>query len=84
MLQSKISRRLLFSLLALAIGSVAFLGLYLLQALILARPQGALARRLYPLAFAGFYLDEHFTRLTFRLWPVRAPQVSPRATGDRP
>ena len=31
MLQSKISRRLLFSLLALAIGSVAFLGLYLLH-----------------------------------------------------
>jgi NAD(P)H-quinone oxidoreductase subunit 5 len=61
-----------------------FLGLYLLQALILARPQGALARRLYPLAFAGFYLDEHFTRLTFRLWPIRAPQAPSLATGDRP
>ena len=61
-----------------------FLGLYLLQALILARPQGNLARRLYPLAFAGFYLDEHFTRLTFRLWPVRAPQAPSLATGDRP
>ena len=43
-----------------------------------------ISQRLYPLAFAGFYLDEHFTRLTFRLWPVRAPQVSPLATGDRP
>ena len=61
-----------------------FLGLYLLQALILARPQGNLARRLYPLAFAGFYLDEHFTRLTFRLWPVSAPQAPSLATGDRP
>ena len=61
-----------------------FVGLYLLQALILARPQGALAQRLYPLAFAGFYLDEHFTRLTFRLWPVRSPQPLTSPTGDRP
>ncbi|BCR25278.1 NADH-quinone oxidoreductase subunit L [Aquipseudomonas alcaligenes] len=67
-----------------ALALLLFLGLYLLQALILARPQGALARRLYPLAFAGFYLDEHFTRLTFRLWPVRAPQAPSLATGDRP
>jgi len=61
-----------------------FVGLYLVQALILARPQGALAQRLYPLAFAGFYLDEHFTRLTFRLWPVRSPQPLTSTTGDRP
>ena len=61
-----------------------FVGLYLLQALILARPQGALSQRLYPLAFAGFYLDEYFTRLTFRLWPVRSPQPLTSPTGDRP
>ena len=60
-----------------------FLGLYVLQAVILARPKGVLAQRLYPLAFAGFYLDEHFTRLTFRLWPVRSLRVSTFATGDR-
>jgi NAD(P)H-quinone oxidoreductase subunit 5 len=60
------------------------LGLYVLQAMILARPKGALAQRLYPLAFAGFYLDEHFTRLTFRLWPVRPLRVSTFTTGDRP
>ena len=61
-----------------------FVGLYLLQALILARPQGALSQRLYPLAFAGFYLDEYFTRLTFRLWPVRSPQPLTSPTGERP
>lgn len=61
-----------------------FAALYMLQAWILARPQGALARRLYPLAFAGFYLDEHFTRLTFRLWPVRKPQPTPSFAGDCP
>lgn len=64
------------SLLALGL----FLGLYLLQAWIVARPQGALSRRLYPAAFAGFFLDEHFTRLTFRLWPVRPMPVRPLQT----
>ena len=57
------------------------LGLYLLQAVLLAHPRGALAQRLYPLAFAGFYLDEHFTRLTFRLWPAPQPFFAP--LGDR-
>ena len=38
-------------------------------------PQGALARWLYPTLFAGLYLDELFTRLTFRLWPARAPAL---------
>ncbi|MDU9400265.1 NADH-quinone oxidoreductase subunit L [Pseudomonas sp. zfem003] len=61
-----------------------FLGLYLVQALILTRPKGGLARRLYPLAFAGFYLDEHFTRLTFRLWAASPPQASSRVAGDQP
>lgn len=59
-------------------------GLYLLQGLLLARPRGALAQRLYPLAFAGFYLDEHFTRLTFRLWPAHAPQPLSATLGDHP
>lgn len=66
-----------------------FLALYLLQAWIVARPQGALAQRLYPAAFAGFFVDEHFTRLTFRLWPVRPlPQRPQQPTltviGERP
>jgi len=62
---------------------VLLLGLYLLQALLLAHPGDALAQRLYPLAFAGFYLDEHFTRLTFRLWPARVPQPFIATSGDR-
>lgn len=71
---------LYLSLVALAL----FFGLYLLQALIVARPQSLLARRLYPAAFAGFFLDEHFTRLTFRLWPVRPLPAHHAATGERP
>jgi NAD(P)H-quinone oxidoreductase subunit 5 len=38
-------------------------------------PQGALARWLYPTLFAGLYLDELFTRLTFRLWPAHVPAL---------
>ncbi|WP_312379150.1 NADH-quinone oxidoreductase subunit L [Pseudomonas oryzihabitans] len=65
------------------VAMVMLVGLYLLQGLLLARPHSALAQRLYPLAFAGFYLDEHFTRLTFRLWPARAPQPLNATLGDR-
>ncbi len=45
--------------------------LFLVQVTVTSRPGGWLARRLYPACFAGFYLDEVFTRLTFLLWPPR-------------
>lgn len=51
-----------------------FLLLYGWQTVLVAHPQGAWSRRLYPLAYAGFHLDEWFTRLTFRLWPARMPR----------
>ena len=38
-------------------------------------PRGALAHGLYPTLFAGLYLDELFTRMTFRLWPARVPAL---------
>lgn len=47
--------------------------LFIIQGAVRAQPQGRLARGLYPWLFAGLYLDELFTRLTFRLWPARAP-----------
>ena len=50
--------------------------LYLLQVWLLAFPRGQLAKAFYPWAYAGFYLDAHFTRLTFRLWPISLPAVS--------
>ncbi|RZU47996.1 NAD(P)H-quinone oxidoreductase subunit 5 [Fluviicoccus keumensis] len=56
------------------------LGLVLLQVVqetVIARPDGALARRLHPLAFAGFHLDEGMTRLTLRLWPGAVTPVAP-------
>ncbi len=47
--------------------------LFVVQGAVRAQPNGALARGLYPWLFAGLYLDELFTRLTFRLWPARVP-----------
>jgi NAD(P)H-quinone oxidoreductase subunit 5 len=47
--------------------------LFVVQGAVRARPLGSLSRSLYPWLFAGLYLDELFTRLTFRLWPARAP-----------
>ncbi|MCY7315678.1 MAG: NADH-quinone oxidoreductase subunit L [Rubrivivax sp.] len=57
-----------------------FVLLLVLQSVVKARPHGALARRLYPWFFAGFYLDELFSRLTLRVWPLRLPGT---ATGPR-
>ena len=78
---------------ALRLGAVAaaFLALYAVQAAIAVRPTGGLARAIYPACFAGFYLDELCTRLTFRLWPPRAlpaaavtPRISPAALRELP
>lgn len=54
-----------------------FAVLYLLQTWLLAYPQGAVSSTLYPWAYAGFYLDERFTRLTFRIWPAQLPARKP-------
>ena len=50
--------------------------LFVLQGAVRAHPNGALARALYPWLFSGLYLDELFTRLTFRLWPARLPPAT--------
>ena len=65
---------------ALRFGIVAtgFLTLYAVQVAIAARPNGRIARALYPACFAGFYLDELCTRVTFHLWPPRT--AASRAT----
>jgi NAD(P)H-quinone oxidoreductase subunit 5 len=55
---------------------VGFALLFGLQAVLQGRPQGSLARSLRPRLFAGLYLDELFTRLTFRIWPPRLPAPS--------
>jgi len=59
---------------ALVVWVAACFGLlFAVQATVRIRPHGALVRRLYPWLFAGLFLDELFTRLTFRIWPARRP-----------
>jgi NAD(P)H-quinone oxidoreductase subunit 5 len=58
---------------------LVFLALYAAQAGILMRQHAAPASRSYEWIYAGLYLDERFTRLTFRLWPARAPSHDPGA-----
>ena len=61
---------------ALVVWVLACFGLlFVVQGAVRVWPRGALARRLYPTLFAGLYLDELFTRLTFRLWPARVPAL---------
>lgn len=62
-----------------AIVGVGLLALFALETAFALRPGGRLARRMYPWLFAGLYLDERFTRLTFRLWPPRLPEPASRA-----
>lgn len=50
--------------------------LYLLQASIVLGPQSRLTSRLYPWLYAGLYLDELFTRVTFRIWPAKDVRAS--------
>ncbi|MDZ7631548.1 MAG: NADH-quinone oxidoreductase subunit L [Gemmatimonadaceae bacterium] len=64
----------------LAVVAIAFGALYVVQASIATQPTGRLARALYPACFAGFYLDEIWTRLTFRIWPPRPMPLPARAT----
>jgi NAD(P)H-quinone oxidoreductase subunit 5 len=60
-----------------AIVAVSFGLLFLLYAVMAARPSGRIATALYGPLFAGLFLDELFTRLTFRIWPARLVEAPP-------
>lgn len=57
----------------LIVVSTSFSALYVTQVWLQAFPYGRFSNLLYPWVYAGFFLDERFTRLTFRLWPARMP-----------
>nr|WP_176287617.1 NADH-quinone oxidoreductase subunit L [Vibrio sp. JPW-9-11-11] len=48
-----------------------FLTLYLIQGVVCLFGHHSLIARLYNWAYHGFFLDETFTRLTFKYWPAR-------------
>ncbi len=60
--------------------ALAFGVLLLVQEMVIADPAGRFARWLHPRAFAGFYLDEGMTRLTWRLWPSRIKSIPANST----
>ena len=62
---------------------MSFITLYSIQSWLRCHPQGVLARTLYPWAYSGFYLDETFTRLTFRIWPARLSPVQAQTQVNR-
>jgi NAD(P)H-quinone oxidoreductase subunit 5 len=45
--------------------------LFIAQTILQSSPGGILARFLQPHMHSGLYIDDWFTRLTFRLWPPR-------------
>jgi NAD(P)H-quinone oxidoreductase subunit 5 len=51
-----------------------FTALATLYLTISTKPYGRIAQWLQPHLFAGLYLDELFTRFTFRVWPPRRPR----------
>lgn len=59
---------------------LSFTVLYGLQVWLRCFPSGRLSQRFYPWAYNGFYLDESFTRLAFRLWPARFSKHQARPT----
>ena len=46
-------------------------------------PGGRFARMFYPWAYSGFYLDEAFTRLTFKIWPVKFSSIQSQTLVNR-
>ncbi|MBZ2169059.1 NADH-quinone oxidoreductase subunit L [Marinobacter sp. F4216] len=58
-------------------------GLYVTQIWLRCFPRGKFAERFYPWAYCGFYLDESFTRLTFKLWPARLSPAQAKTSVNR-
>ena len=58
--------------------------LFAVKAVLALKPGGRFSRALYPWLFAGLYLDERFTRATFRIWPPRLQRpITARAIAVR-
>jgi NAD(P)H-quinone oxidoreductase subunit 5 len=65
--------------------AICFALLYGIQMIVRLKPMGAFASALYPWLYAGLYLDELFTRATFRLWPAnRVSKVVPLRDATQP
>jgi NAD(P)H-quinone oxidoreductase subunit 5 len=57
--------------------ALVFVALFLMQSLLVCRPQGVIAQRLYPWFYGGLFLDEKFNRWAFAVLPPPAPKQQP-------
>lgn len=71
------------SVLAMAWVLTCFAVLYGVQVWLRCFPQGRFSRSFYPWAYCGFYLDETFTRITFRVWPVKFSPLQAQTLANR-
>ena len=62
---------------------LVFVALYAAQVAVSMRRPAASASPFYDWIYAGLYLDERFTRLTFRLWPARVASGAREGSADR-
>lgn len=62
---------------------LCFCLLYGCQVWLRCKPNGRFARTFYPWAYCGFYLDETFTRLTFKLWPLKLSPTQAQTLANR-
>lgn len=58
---------------AWAVVVAGFLALVAVRAWLSVRPRAPVSETIHAWLFAGLYLDERFTRWTFRVWPPRLP-----------
>ena len=57
--------------------------LFIAQTLMQTSPNGRLARLIQPHLLRGLYIDDWFTRMTFRLWPPRLERSATRSPSAR-
>jgi NAD(P)H-quinone oxidoreductase subunit 5 len=62
--------------------ALAFLALFVVRAVVEVRPEGPFARRLQAACFAGFYVDDWFSRFVLHVWPVRSQGRRDALIGD--
>jgi NAD(P)H-quinone oxidoreductase subunit 5 len=62
---------------------VGLVALFLAQTVLQTSPGGRLARLIQPHLFRGLYIDDWFTRVTFRVWPPRLERPTAASPSSR-
>jgi NAD(P)H-quinone oxidoreductase subunit 5 len=69
--------------LAWSVVVVALVALFIAQTVLQTSPRGRLARLIQPHLLRGLYMDDWFTRMTFRLWPPRLERPTATSPSSR-